>query len=425
MGLTKKIQLSFLLSFLFVCKTKAFSACPGYLWAADLPKSFLEANSENIKLFTADKKGRFKELAFQLDRLSSEGILKEKKTSSPLKNLSSYDRLTMQPEKFARKSKSGPLPCGEKNFLILKNTQGGYAYLAFCKKQAAIKKLLSYPVRRQKASPIVESEFFSYRHKSDHLLLFDSIKIKDGGIWRQVAKEADMLLHLDVKNFFTFHLDYHNMSATLEKKHQGLMGITHNLAFYIHLLFFTIDLKLSTLFSFFKDTAHAPMKFDIPVNAKKRLHVGSGILLHWMPAEAKPLYKSKHFTTPLADPDSILKGANINAKVGLKNCIGDTCLFKSYFAVGAKKFMIATKVAKDYVKLGFFPQFVLDIPRFIKKMDWLSDPFDIRPDIDKRLGIFFHNANLPKGRHQIDHWFYVAEDPKMECPQKIKIIYKT
>lgn len=397
----------------------ALGSCPAYIFGHELPPAFIGSPIDELRLFTMTKNGRFKEIPLQIDDLDANGTLAKREKPVHSISMDNHDRLSANPDHF-NKIRSSLYPCQSKKRSEWKTPQGGYAYLASCKSRHA--RLHEYPVTRHPKLSTVSSQIFSYKHSADHILIFEKIKIQDENKWFSAALSADMWMHLDVKNFFTLNLDHDNMSADLEKVSNGPLGAIHHLAFYIHVLFFKIDLELGTLFSFYEGSAHAPMKFDVPINASERLHDGSGILLHWEKGDSRPLTTHASFNTPIANPTSILKGPKVDASRGLKSCHQDDCTFNSLYQVGTKTFRIQTTIARHYVEKGFYPQFVPEVTQFLKEMDWEDEP---EKHMDKRIGIFFHNVGLTKGTHGINHWFSIVDPkyPDEKCPTKVTLTH--
>ena len=225
-----------------------------------------------------------------------------------------------------------------------------------------------------------------------------------------VARDANLLLYLDLKGLPTFKLTRENMSAQTNQIFRGGVGQMHDISFYLHLFFMKIDLSMRTLFSFFSSAAHAPIKVKVPMDAPDHLYPGSGIMLHWRFDNARFDLAHKQRNTPLANPKVVQKGF-LHTK-NLTQCEKTNCRFIIPAILAGKAANFQIVIPQKFVHLGFFPQLVLDPYQFAKDMDWGEDQ-----GLKNRVGVFFDISGLPAGEHTIDHWFSLTKGTTIDsCP---------
>ena len=63
-------------------------------------------------------------------------------------------------------------------------------------------------------------------------------------------------------------------------------------------------------------------------------------------------------------------------------------------------------VPKIAVEKGFFPLYLPDVSAFKESMGWKVN----KKEDDGRIGFYFENSGLPKGRFQMDYWIRFASD---------------
>ena len=68
------------------------------------------------------------------------------------------------------------------------------------------------------------------------------------------------------------------MEAVIKNQKIGPIGLLGNVAFCLKILFFKINLELDPLFLFYENTIFMPMVVHIPIEAKKYVRPGSGLL---------------------------------------------------------------------------------------------------------------------------------------------------
>ena len=397
--------------------------CPGYIKSSKLWDVFLGKPIAKVRLFTM-KGDRLVEAPIQILPLSGRSDIRNKKVFAGGKReklLSSYDRITMSRSSFSsRIRKETLLPCESKALQEI-STAGKkpkYAYLALCKELRA--SFLPEPVISYDSANTVKSELFKFKHVPNNIMLFEEIALRGkGGRWYSAGSAGDLWLHLDVKSFFDINLNKSDLSADLQARSKGAFGIVHQLKFFIHILFFKIDLEMSTLFSFFEKSGHVPMKIDVPVNAWTRLNPGSGILLHWNPGDTRYLDTKSRYAIPEVAKNRIMKGYLESGKLVKKHCRYGHCRFDLNSRTKDRFLRIQVSIPEKNARRGLVPQYVPDAEVFVKEMGW-----DAAPRFkSKRIGIFFDNTGLAKGLHDLTYWFYPVDDPYdiSGCPARFGV----
>lgn len=403
--------------------------CPGYIYGSEISKKFVGQPSRNIRLFSNDADQTLTERPIHIIPLDRYQVLTKSPESQTGNRgadatLSIHDRLIISPKSLGPRLSKGTssaqnfLPCKAKWVQEISSSSGQeFAYLAYCRGSRKIRG--KQPVISNTKLSTINSSFFNFKHAPDNILLFDNISLKGPNGWQTVGKSADLWLHLDVRNFFSLDLDKSDLSAKLVDLVAGPYGLIHRLNFYIHILFFKIDLEMSTLFSFYEKSGHSPIVMNVPVNAWEHLHPGSGIFLNWDPANTKFVNQETRYSIPKASPGHIKKGFLESGKLIKNQCQAGQCRFDLNTKAGDLYFRVQVNIPEKHARRGLVPQRVDDGYTFVKAMDWDEDP-----DFPhKRVGIFFDNTGLPTGTHPIDYWFYPISKPTdpRGCPVRFSI----
>ena len=415
-------------------------SCPAFIFGNDLKPLPAKARGD-LRLFAlsgvVSAKRAWIPLPVQIDPMeeSPEGPVLALPSASEADALSDLgrvkiggaDRLSLSTEGFgpARRPADGT-PCRADTVYEVQDptAPGRFAYLFACSDQAPIP--AAGPVTHVAARDHIETPVYAYDYLPNNQLIFDKLVVRDDGKSYAGGSAADVLLHLDPKNFFTVELTNQNVQSFVEASRLGPVGLVGRIQFYMKVLFFKIDLHMATTASWFVDSANLPMVMDVPVDATDRLNLASGMLFNWLPDDARMLAVSNATTTPVAVPATILKGNSSLADVGLKNCRGDTCFFRSEGRIGAgegRPFFIDMTVPRSLVAKGFFPSFVGDLAAFRKNVGW--DGTDDEPDeSDKgRVAMYFETSGLAKGRYKMDYWIRLGNGAGQDgaCPASVSV----
>ncbi len=398
-------------------------ACPAALFDFETTPRF-SGIRQGVRLFAKGSSAGFKNaispIPFQIDPIDDDGHLVFFDDASYLeKNLDRYDMFSFRVEHFGGKIdlKTDKLPCQGPHVFELKDEKGRFAYLTNCGLQAR-PAFHPFRVAFEKEKHLLESPIYRYKFNSENYMQFHSIDFRNGNEWATVAQDSRMLIRADVKNFFNMNFDSRQIESRLEASRLGPVGNLARLSFYLRILFFKIDLKLSTDVAFYEDSGRIPMMVNIPVNAQEYLHPGSGILYSWAlspEAEKAP----KEIKMPALDIKEVKKGYKEYAKTGLANCKGKDCTFTYTVDYLNKRLSMDLVVKKELVEKGFFPVYVDDVLKYADEMGW-----DLNfPKGTKRPGLYFEVSGLPKGGHPWDFWLRLGtpREALKGCPATVTV----
>jgi hypothetical protein len=259
------------------------------------------------------------------------------------------------------------------------------------------------------ATPVVHFDYgrhllagptYQYRFNPENYMQFDGIDFRTAaGTWETVASDSRLLIHADVRNFFTMTFDSHQIESHLEESRLGPVGDMARLSFFLKILLFKIRMSLSTDVGFYADSGHIPMMVNIPVDATSYLHPASGILYSWRLAPAAQAGKAD-VRMPRLNPSLVRQGYQVLAKTALASCAGGDCFFHYTVEVHGRRFAMDLGIKRQLVERGFFPQFVEDVGRYKETMDW---DIDDEPGV-RRTGMYFEVSGLQEGGHPWDFW---------------------
>ena len=130
-----------------------------------------------------------------------------------------------------------------------------------------------------------------------------------------------------------------------------------------------IDLKLSTMASFYENSAHIPMIIDAPVKSKRFLNPGSGMFYGWSNQDAEFSPNHPQSTIPIADTTLIKQGFQKIAESYPAKCQDKICHFRISGKAAGKSFFMDFNVPEHMVKTGYMPMWVPDTKAFKTQMD--------------------------------------------------------
>lgn len=394
-------------------------ACPGLLLGEHLPfQNIQKIRRDRLALYSFDGKD-WLPIPMQLDPLDRDGALLFPKGRGWMKDdLELMDRLSFPIDAFRKRyDKSRDLPCGSKD-LIEFEYQKSFAYLLACEPDPSA--LKPRPVVHDEGQRTVKSAEYSYRYSKNNHLVFEDIKVASLDSSRSmvpVAKDSDLLIVGDVKNFFTLHFDSSDIDARIKYQRQGPLGLMGGMEFYLRIFAFKIDLELLPEVNFFEDSMFMPMMMTLPVDAKSYLRRGSGIYYSWASAPGVKWQwdesRLDNLNLDLLDPDSKLPLSMPSEK----HCDFRYCLYTIKAEANGRPFVMNFKIARKAADLGFFPQLIRDVPAAEKKIGHKLGKFPGQG----RVAIYFETARLPKGTHTWDFWIYFPDrNAEEECTYKIQ-----
>jgi hypothetical protein len=173
----------------------------------------------------------------------------------------------------------------------------------------------------------VTSRFYNYKFKKDNNMLFEEVSLKSSPDV-VIARDSDLYIRSDVKNFFTLNFSSADIESKLIEKRIDSLAALASLGFYLKVLFFKLTLDLRTDVAFFESSANIPMVMTLPVTASKRLHRKSGVLYSFQLGDAVS-------TTALKVDMPILKDKSIDGNFiqpGLVFC-RDICQYADAFMI--------------------------------------------------------------------------------------------
>ncbi len=424
------------LSLPLLAHAPAALACPAYLEAKSL-SPLPPAARESLRMFTVTENGKGERIwesqPVQIDPMEATPFgsvlaVPEEGADQDKEMMAKDDRIALRVEAFGPPaSPKDPAPCKTERLYELESpaAPGKFAYLAACDDPTGKTRTEAPdPVEHDRKKRHMETALYDYDYLANNQLIFKRFSLHDPKTKKSVpsGKDADILLHLDVKKFFTIDLTNEGVQSFVEHSRNGELGLVGRIQFYLKLLFFKIDMKMATTGSWFTDAAHLPMVMDVPLDASDRLHSGSGMLFNWDPQESRFLPESKLSSVPIADPKLITGGLEALAAVGLKNCQAGAafCAYRMEGRVGTQDFYIDMSVPHTLVKRGFFPSFVPNVASFKKGVEWDDEP-DAKDE--KRIAMYFETAGLPKGQHKMDYWIRMGDGSgKLSvCPQPVAV----
>ena len=272
----------------------------------------------------------------------------------------------------------------------------GVAWMASCSEE--ITKTINAKINRvsyDEARGSVASRFYNYKFKKDNNMLFEEVSLKSSPDV-VIARDSDLYIRSDVKNFFTLNFSSADIESKLIEKRIDSLAALASLGFYLKVLFFKLTLDLRTDVAFFESSANIPMVMTLPVTASKRLHRKSGVLYSFQLGDAVS-------TTALKVDMPILKDKSIDGNFiqpGLFFC-RDICQYELVVPMAGKQLKMRISMNRSLVEQGLFPWFVQDISAIQETMGW-----SLRRDLDltRRVGLYFEVSKLPKGSHPWDFW---------------------
>lgn len=397
-------------------------ACPAALFGHEiLPK--LAGIRQNLQLFvakagTANSPVRWINIPYQVDLVDEAGHIAFTEKKFMEESLSYSDLVMFNTGEFGERviNPLQKIPCKAKSLVELKDKiSGRFGYLVQCNSYGNS----SYPqiVTFDSNKSTLKSRFYVYEFNPKNYMQFNKIKINDNlNEYLEVARDSKLVITSDVKNFFTLHFDSRQIESNLEKSRLGPVANLARLSFFLRILFFKLDMSLSTDVAFFEDSGHIPMMINLPVDSFRFLNPKSGILYTWTLPRGID-HKGFSIKMPSIDPEITGKGWSELGEIGGKYCSSNICKFSFTSSNGVRSLTMKMEIANHLVKKGFFPQFVPDVAQYKDEMDW---EIDIENGVH-RVGMYFEFSGLPKGGHPWSFWLKMSQgkNEDYQCPRRI------
>lgn len=404
-------------------------ACPSFVLAKELGGSALGVQRSSLRFFawtmTKGQQAHWTEIPLQIDPLDENGILIPLDVGWENSKVSPLDRLSFNPYQFGQRMPAGgPSPCGGKVLAEFEDRAalGHFGYLVSCP-GARSDPTPKPTVLHAPEKNLISSDNFQYEYHPKNQLMFTRMtaRVPKTAKFLVTGSDAEMLLHLNFKHFFSMDFTNDDIENYVESTHLGEIGLVGRTAFYLRLLF-KIDLKMSTLANFFESSGNIPMLIDIPLDGPKILHPGSGMLYSWSPEESTFKRDEKEPSIPDVEPAVIKKGLADLARLGLKHCRPTpqgSCTYSLEGLVETLPFRLEFNIPRKIVEKGFFPMFVTNVGKFKHDMRWSEDA----PDTADRRAFYFECSGLPAGRQVIDYWIKIGTigNTLSACPHPINI----
>ena len=418
---------------LTLLKGQEIHGCPSAIFGHEvLPK--LAGIRENLHLFVAQKKPskhfgvhqvgeriQWQRIPHQIDLVDEAGHIHYSDLPFMRDPLDQSDLIMLAAGSFGEKIdvKHDVFPCRSKGAVEIRDLMTDrYAYFVQCDEML---KVHSFPsvVSFDREKNLLSSRYYRYEFNNLNYMQFKKINLRDSGSDSvEVARDSKLVITSDVKNFFTLHFDSRQIESNLEKSRLGPLANLARLSFFLRILFFKLDMSLSTDVAFFEDSGHIPMMINLPVDSYRYLNPKSGILYTWIVPQSETL-QNYVVQMPTLSPEEVSKGWKSLGKIGMKTCEGVTCSYHFSSLKGNRALTMKMEIANHLVGKGFFPQFVPDVEQFKQSMDW---EIEIEKP-SKRIGLYFEFSGLPKGGHPWSFWLKMspADRRNYQCPRKISL----
>jgi hypothetical protein len=424
--LINKFKILFLSCFVSVyslSSIKAYGYCPSTLFSGEVDPP-PQGSKDSLRLFAKKRtNGRVKwtPIPLQIDQVNQEGRLVFPDDPTYIETLTQTDLMLFSSRSFGDKIRGSQdlLPCSGPNiYELIDHQRKQFAYLTQCSPTSE-KQPFPNAARFEPERHLLQSEGYRYHFNSENYLQFDRIEfLTTANEWETVARDSRMLIRSDVRRFFTMHFDSKQIESKLEKYRLGPLADLARLSFFLRLLFFRLDISLSTDVAFFNDAGHIPMMINIPVNSFDWLNPRSGILYTWVLSD-KAQREPHNVKMPRLNVEEVKKGWSNLAKIGLDYCVGPDCVYKFGVKVGGRYLVMNLSLKKNLVEHGFFPIFVEDVATQKEAMNWKIDASPGTP----RMGMYFEVSGLPKGGHPWEFWLKLGGEEMHDetCPRPYEL----
>lgn len=403
------------------------TACPGFLFIDSFGPAVLPGKRKELNLFTLRTGAtgeRWEKQTLQIDPFSVDGKIKFFDPGAEWleEPLQPFDRLAMDSGHFAnRYHREAGFPCTTDHVFEIRTQDMRYAYLAFCKEKKNWNHQIAFhTIKHDAPNREVRTPNFQYRYAADNHLLFQSIALpydRPGNYPLLIAENSDQVIRGDVKNFFTLNFTKDDIDAHIARERRGPLGLVGSVNFWLRILFFKIDLRLSPEVSFFQDAVFMPMVMHLPVDATQYLNPGSGLFYTWR-AGRDVIIDHKHSRIPDLDAGKVKSGVDSLKSMGLPFCETKTCRFKIVGEIADRLFSLDFNLRRELVERGFFPLLMRDTTKAEKDLGWAASK-DRSPG---RMGMYFETSGLQQGNHDWEFLIRFAEDYDTlarQCPAEI------
>jgi hypothetical protein len=415
-----------------VFTSQKVKACPAALFGQDLLPQ-MQAKRQELVIYSGKYTGvaghkssvQWTPVPLQVDPIDQQGHIDFTSKTFLGRPLVSSDLIMFRTEAFGDKIdlKRHKMPCSYSDVFEMREAGANrFAYLTNCLDKDLIR---NYPqsVSFNKKDSNLETRHYLYEFNSENFMQFNNIYLRRSNkTLERVAKDSKLVITSDVKNFFTLHFDSKQIESKLEDSRLGPIANLARLTFFLRILFFKLDMSLSTDVAFFEDSGHIPMMINLPVDSFKYLNPKSGILYTWViPNE---IDRNTIVTRmPALDVGKTGLGWKNLSQMGLAYCRSSLCQYSFGLETAEKSLTMKMEIKRSLVEKGFFPQYVGDVNQFREAMDW---DIETEPGV-RRLGMYFEFSGLPKGGHPWNFWLKMNDKKTIStsCPVPMSVAYQS
>lgn len=242
-------------------------------------------------------------------------------------------------------------------------------------------------------------------------MLFDSISILKNGQTISVAEDSDLLIRVDIRNFFSFSFTKSDILSRMRHHELFPQSALASLGFYLKVLFFKLEMSLTTDVAFYDSSANIPMIITLPYSGRKYLHRKSGVLYSWLIKRDSGTY-STSTNMKLFSPSYLTNDLTAHTKRGLENCEADLCKYTISYNIDERTFSLHFILKRSLVERGFYPSLVTNSTLHSDDMKW-PHPTDQKTP---RSGLYFEVSDLDEGEHKWDFWLELSDDSSGKSP---------
>ncbi len=407
-------------------------ACPAALFGQDLLPQ-IQAKRQELVIYSGKYTGvagpkssvQWTPVPLQVDPIDQQGHIDFATKNYMSSSLAPTDLIMFRTETFGDKIdlKNHKIPCLHADVFEMKVPgTNRFAYLTNCHDKDLLKNgPQTVLFNKQKSS--LETRHYLYEFNNENFMQFDNIYLRRANkTLERVANNSKLVITSDVKNFFTLHFDSKQIESRLEDSRLGPIANLARLTFFLRILFFKLDMSLSTDVAFFEDSGHIPMMINLPVDSYRYLNPKSGILYTWVLPNEINRNTIKTRMPPL-DVGKIGLGWKNLSQTGMAYCRSSLCQYSFGLETAEKSLTMKMEIKRSLVERGFFPQYVGDVGQFKESMDW---DIDLEPG-ERRLGMYFEFSGLPKGGHPWNFWLKMNDKKTTSttCPIPMEVLYQS
>ncbi|MFK7872316.1 MAG: hypothetical protein AB8C84_03975 [Oligoflexales bacterium] len=379
--------------------SKPSSACPLQISAKELPSDILQTRTKHLHAYRYHK-GKWHKIPLQVHlKDQSNRLLFDIKNPQ----LTPPDTIVIPNHHIYGQTTYKNPPCKGSGVQIHSVDQGT-TYIIRCQTSDKLSDFgaVSYNTERS----FIQTPHYTYQFDPLNQMLFQDIAI--GG--ESIVKNADLMIRADFKKFFTFHFRREHIQSNIHQQQSWFSGLATQINFFLKILFFKIELALSSDLFFYPDSGHIPMVLMLPAHAKNYVHPGSGLLYSWENAHQDLNWS---YSMPKIQEQLFPKKEQIQ-QVVKESCKNNLCIFSLTGSFKNKQFVMHFHLPKYLVEGGFYPTFVPNLQNWGQHFpDYKETP---------RTGVYFEASQILKGRHTWNFWIQLNKQAL--CPDKPTSIIK-